>query len=137
MLNIIFYPNISSNQWITAKSLLLTKNKKKSFIKTEQTKFLGGDVEHTHLVRGLDYALLRKIREQEKDQKELGVEEDNVPNNLEKNILDHKVKKILPVKVKEHSKEFKTSTILGENLKNLLLNPTKGNTVSDTMFFSP
>jgi hypothetical protein len=34
---------------------------------TEQTKFLGGDVEHTHLVKGLDYALLRKIREQEKD----------------------------------------------------------------------
>jgi IK cytokine len=31
----------------------------------EQTKFLGGDVEHTHLVRGLDYALLRKIRDAE------------------------------------------------------------------------
>jgi IK cytokine len=28
----------------------------------EQTKFLGGDLEHTHLVKGLDYALLRKIR---------------------------------------------------------------------------
>ena len=28
----------------------------------EQTKFLGGDVEHTHLVKGLDYALLQKIR---------------------------------------------------------------------------
>ena len=25
----------------------------------------GGDVEHTHLVKGLDYALLRKIRDQE------------------------------------------------------------------------
>ncbi len=30
----------------------------------EQTKFLGGDVEHTHLVKGLDYALLAKTREQ-------------------------------------------------------------------------
>lgn len=28
----------------------------------EETKFLGGDVEHTHFVKGLDYALLRKIR---------------------------------------------------------------------------
>ena len=29
----------------------------------EQTKFLGGDEAHTHLVKGLDYALLRKNRE--------------------------------------------------------------------------
>ncbi len=28
----------------------------------EQSKFLGGDVEHTHLVKGLDYALLQKVR---------------------------------------------------------------------------
>ena len=28
----------------------------------EQTKYLGGDEEHTHLVKGLDYALLRKVR---------------------------------------------------------------------------
>ena len=26
----------------------------------DETKFLGGDVEHTHLVKGLDYALLQK-----------------------------------------------------------------------------
>eukprot|EP01031_Cornospumella_fuschlensis_P029553 gene29553-35670_t len=30
----------------------------------DQSKFLGGDVEHTHLVKGLDYVLLRKMREQ-------------------------------------------------------------------------
>lgn len=28
----------------------------------EQSKFLGGDVNHTHLVKGLDFALLRKVR---------------------------------------------------------------------------
>ena len=28
----------------------------------EKSKYLGGDVEHTHLVRGLDYALLSKVR---------------------------------------------------------------------------
>ena len=27
----------------------------------DETKFLGGDVEHTHLVKGLDYALLAKV----------------------------------------------------------------------------
>ncbi|KAG1698967.1 hypothetical protein DVH05_014341 [Phytophthora capsici] len=34
---------------------------------TEQSKFLGGDMEHTHLVKGLDYALLAQLkREKEK-----------------------------------------------------------------------
>lgn len=28
----------------------------------ERSKYLGGDVEHTHLVKGLDYALLHKVR---------------------------------------------------------------------------
>ncbi|KAK2651249.1 hypothetical protein Ddye_018738 [Dipteronia dyeriana] len=28
----------------------------------EKSKYLGGDVEHTHLVNGLDYALLNKVR---------------------------------------------------------------------------
>ena len=27
----------------------------------EETKYLGGDLEHTHLVKGLDYALLQKV----------------------------------------------------------------------------
>lgn len=31
-------------------------------MKIEETKFLGGDLEHTHLVKGLDYALLNKER---------------------------------------------------------------------------
>ncbi|KAK3846134.1 MAG: RED-like protein N-terminal region-domain-containing protein [Linnemannia gamsii] len=31
----------------------------------EQSKFLGGDREHTHLVKGLDYALLKKVRQEE------------------------------------------------------------------------
>jgi len=31
-------------------------------ISIEKSKYLGGDLEHTHLVKGLDYALLHKIR---------------------------------------------------------------------------
>lgn len=30
-------------------------------ISVEDSKFLGGDVDHTHLVKGLDYALLQKV----------------------------------------------------------------------------
>ncbi len=34
----------------------------------DQSKYLGGDMEHTHLVKGLDYALLNKQRtEMEKE----------------------------------------------------------------------
>ncbi len=28
----------------------------------EESKYLGGDLEHTHLVKGLDYALLQKVK---------------------------------------------------------------------------
>lgn len=28
----------------------------------QESKFLGGDMEHTHLVKGLDFALLQKVR---------------------------------------------------------------------------
>lgn len=28
----------------------------------QESKYLGGDMEHTHLVKGLDYALLQKVR---------------------------------------------------------------------------
>src|SRR5690349_18576766 len=34
-----------------------------SQLDTDKTKMLGGDVEHTHLVRGLDFALLNKVRQ--------------------------------------------------------------------------
>lgn len=30
-------------------------------ISIEHSKYLGGDVEHTHLVKGLDYALLHQV----------------------------------------------------------------------------
>jgi len=38
----------------------------------QESKFLGGDMEHTHLVKGLDYALLHKVRaeSQSKEQEE-------------------------------------------------------------------
>ncbi len=32
-------------------------------ISIEQSKYLGGDLAHTHLVRGLDYALIGRLKE--------------------------------------------------------------------------
>ncbi|KAL6776669.1 hypothetical protein ACKKBF_B30485 [Auxenochlorella protothecoides x Auxenochlorella symbiontica] len=41
----------------------------------EESKYLGGDVAHTHLVKGLDFALLQKVRAEE--QREAEEEEDS------------------------------------------------------------
>ncbi|GAB2291588.1 Smu-2 suppressor of mec-8 and unc-52 protein [Dionaea muscipula] len=45
-------------------------------ISIEKSKYLGGDVEHTHLVKGLDFALLHKVRS-EIDKKHDSVEDDH------------------------------------------------------------
>ena len=39
----------------------------------EKSKYLGGDASHTHLVKGLDFALLQKVRQEitQKDKEEL------------------------------------------------------------------
>jgi len=41
-----------------------TANKTSEELSEEQTKYLGGDIEHTHLVKGLDFSLLQKARGQ-------------------------------------------------------------------------
>jgi hypothetical protein len=37
----------------------------------EESKYLGGDMEHTHLVKGLDYSLLHKIRSELEKEKRM------------------------------------------------------------------
>ncbi|GAA5809578.1 hypothetical protein MFLAVUS_002989 [Mucor flavus] len=52
----------------------------------DQSKFLGGDVTHTHLVKGLDFALLRKVRtdlEKKKEESDSGSEEEEEEQQLE------------------------------------------------------
>ena len=45
-----------------------------SAVSLEESKYLGGDLEHTHLVKGLDYALLSQARA-EREKKKLGLVE--------------------------------------------------------------
>ncbi|KAF8388682.1 hypothetical protein HHK36_025362 [Tetracentron sinense] len=45
-------------------------------ISIENSKYLGGDVEHTHLVKGLDYALLNKVRSEIDKKPDVGDEAD-------------------------------------------------------------
>jgi len=67
----------------------------------EKTKYLGGDVDHTHLVKGLDYTLLKKIR----------------------NDVEHQAKVILPdVKPDQEAyTDITTLTDVGSRLQSLLL----------------
>ncbi|PIA33164.1 hypothetical protein AQUCO_04200136v1 [Aquilegia coerulea] len=45
-------------------------------ISIENSKYLGGDVEHTHLVKGLDYALLHKVKSEIDKKPDVGDETD-------------------------------------------------------------
>ncbi|KAF9116016.1 hypothetical protein BGX27_005249 [Mortierella sp. AM989] len=49
----------------------------------EQSKFLGGDREHTHLVKGLDYALLNKVRQEDTEHGDEPADLDEVFESVE------------------------------------------------------
>merc|ERR1719361_2856087 len=82
----------------------------------QESKFLGGDMEHTHLVKGLDFALLQKVRSEISSREKVSVDED-VLENIEatskqsKGISD-KISKYkdeeLDLKTKKEIKEVKS-----------------------------
>lgn len=57
----------------TAMSGLPTDEALNPTMSVEETKYLGGDLEHTHLVKGLDYALLQKVSRGHAARSSLGV----------------------------------------------------------------
>ncbi|XP_072761829.1 protein Red [Anoplolepis gracilipes] len=74
----------------------------------QQSKFLGGDMEHTHLVKGLDYALLQKVRS------EIEAKEHEQEQEMEKLVKPkEKSKKEQPEK-KDDEMQFKTK--MGRNV---------------------
>ena len=44
------------------------QTEKMNNVSAEHSKYLGGDLKHTHLVKGLDFALLKKVRDEMRDQ---------------------------------------------------------------------
>ncbi len=76
----------------------------------QESKFLGGDMEHTHLVKGLDYALLQKVRS-EIEQLE---EEDD--EQLEQAVDGEKAEKEVETKKKDEEDEIQFKTIIGKNI---------------------
>lgn len=74
----------------------------------QESKYLGGDMEHTHLVKGLDYALLEKVRA------EITSKEREEEEELEKALTQKKEKEEDP----EDQMQFKTK--MGRNIYRII-----------------
>ena len=75
---------------------------------------MGGDLQHTHLVKGLDYALLQKVRS------EITHHEQIQETEME-NLVDEKIaEKIEKVEQEKESDDMELKTILGKNIHRLI-----------------
>ncbi|KAJ9589622.1 hypothetical protein L9F63_017207 [Diploptera punctata] len=87
----------------------------------QESKFLGGDMEHTHLVKGLDYALLQKVRS------EIQAKEQEQEEEMEKIVKTKKEKK-------DEEEEMQFKTKLGRNVYRALF---KSKTAEKNELFAP
>ncbi|EAA13204.5 AGAP004738-PA [Anopheles gambiae str. PEST] len=92
----------------------------------QESKFLGGDMEHTHLVKGLDYALLQKVRseivakenEQEEEMEKLVDIEPSAEASIPApgNTLPPQRASVAGSVDKEPQDELEFRTVLGQNI---------------------
>jgi IK cytokine len=82
----------------------------------QESKFLGGDLQHTHLVKGLDYALLSKVRS------EITLQEQVQETEMEKMIDEKMAEKVLEKleAEKNESEAEQIKTVLGKNIHRLI-----------------
>lgn len=78
----------------------------------QESKFLGGDMEHTHLVKGLDYALLQKVRS------EIVVKEHEQEVEMEKLAEEAEEKEKEEEKTLAEEPEYRS--IMGRNIHNIV-----------------
>jgi len=93
-----------------------------------ESKYLGGDMEHTHLVKGLDFALLQKVKSEIEAREQIEKEEaENEEENLKEMEKETKVEsKTENTKDGEESEErldVDCRTIMGKNVMRLLFKP--------------
>lgn len=96
----------------------------------QESKYLGGDMEHTHLVKGLDFALLQKVRAEifnkEQQQEEEGVEEEEEKTEAKENKTEEEGKKDEKKQtedVEEVSYASDCTTAMGKNIVRTLFKP--------------
>lgn len=98
----------------TSKEYQISEEAVKS-LTVEESKYLGGDMEHTHLVKGLDFALLAKVRA------EMDIKEDERDEQLEKQLDDALVK-------------LEATTLLGKTVRNSVLTERRSGRKNVDMF---
>ncbi|KAL4230571.1 hypothetical protein ACF0H5_010950 [Mactra antiquata] len=99
-----------------AKSIENLAERRKQVI--QESKYLGGDMEHTHLVKGLDYALLEKVRA------EISSKEREEEQEMEKAVTQTPKEKQPEEEPEEHI-QFKTK--MGRNIYRSLFKPKENN----------
>ena len=87
----------------------------------QESKFLGGDMEHTHLVKGLDYALLQKVR------CEIETLDEEDDEQLEEAVEKSEKEAKEAEKKKEGDEEIQFKSILGKNIFRYLKRKKKKN----------
>jgi hypothetical protein len=98
----------------TSKEYTISEEAVKS-LTVEESKYLGGDMEHTHLVKGLDFALLAKVRA------EMDIKEDARDEQLEKQLDEALVK-------------LEATTLLGKTVRNTVLTERRSGRKNVDMF---
>lgn len=90
----------------------------------EESKFLGGDMEHTHLVKGLDYALLHKVKaELQQGQLTEQEEDEDEDNGEERGVEDGQTeidRKCMQADIADGSDEFDIKSRLALSIVSLL-----------------
>ncbi|KAL0867790.1 hypothetical protein ABMA27_008497 [Loxostege sticticalis] len=103
------------------KSGMDAKERRRQLI--QESKYLGGDMEHTHLVKGLDYALLQKVRSEiqtrEQEQEEEMERLVTAPAPAPAPVVEPVKEKKEPVVMQEEEMQFKTQ--MGKNIFNMML----------------
>ncbi|XP_073948267.1 IC cytokine homolog beag [Choristoneura fumiferana] len=111
------------------KSGMDAKERRRQLI--QESKYLGGDMEHTHLVKGLDYALLQKVRS------EIQTREQEQEAEMERLVTEAPVE---PVKEKKEvvpqEEEIQFKTQMGKNIYNMVMEQ-KNKKVTRNELFAP
>ncbi|KOC64381.1 Protein Red [Habropoda laboriosa] len=94
----------------------------------QQSKFLGGDMEHTHLVKGLDYALLQKVRS------EIEAKEHEQEQEMEKLVKPKDKKEKKEGEKKDDEMQFKTK--IGRNIYRTIMT-MKSKQIERNELFTP
>jgi len=90
-----------------------------------ESKYLGGDMEHTHLVKGLDFALLQKVKSEIEAREQ--IEREEAENEEKEKEIEKKVEPKIDSKVEEEEDENKSDvdcrTVMGKNIMRQMFKP--------------